>query len=66
MKTLKDGTQVLARTYYYLLDYMDRHFDEKPLVQLCGKERLCDTNINEYIKFFEIATQADLQELKCK
>ena len=26
--------RLYPRTYYYLLDYMDRHFDEKPLRQL--------------------------------
>jgi hypothetical protein len=63
MKTLKDGTTVAARTYYYLLDYMDRHFDEKPLYQLFSKERLCDTNIDEYIRFFQKATSEDIRDL---
>ena len=66
MKTLKDGTEVVARTYYYLLDYMDRHFDEKPLVKLFDKERLCDTTIDEYTQFFQIATSEDLLGLKNK
>jgi hypothetical protein len=66
MKTLIDGTEVAARTYYYLLDYMDRHFDEKPLRQLFNKERLCDTNITEYTQFFQKATSDDMKELASK
>lgn len=64
MKTLSDGKEVSARTYYYLLDYMDRHWDDQPLKKLCGKSRLMDTTIQEYINFFEKATADDLQELK--
>jgi hypothetical protein len=66
MKTLKDGTEVAARTYYYLLDYMDRHFNEKPLYKLFKKERLCDTTISEYTQFFQIATDKDLKVLESK
>ena len=43
---------------------MDRHFDEKPLFKLFNKERLCDTNIDEYTQFFETAARENLIELK--
>lgn len=66
MKTLADCTPVPARTYYYLLDYMDRRFDVKPLVKLCGKERLCDVNISEYLKLFRLATEDDITLLSNK
>jgi hypothetical protein len=64
MKQLSDGRQVSARTYYYLLDYMDRNFDDSPLYKAFGKIRLCDTTIDEYVQFFDTCTKNDLQDLK--
>ena len=64
MKQLADGKQVTSRTYYYLLDYMDRNFDNSPLYKTFGKIRLCDTTIDEYVQFFELCTKNDLQALQ--
>jgi hypothetical protein len=64
MKQLADGKQVAARTYYYLLDYMDKNFDNQPLYKAFGKIRLCDITIDEYVQFFERCTKKDLQDLQ--
>lgn len=60
MKTLADGTEVSARSYYYLLDfnditrweYMIKHFD---------KNRLMDLTIDEYRELFTYATKTELE-----
>jgi len=66
MKTLADRTPVPARTYYYLLDYMDRNSNTKPLLKFCNKERLCDTVISEYLTFFKIAIEEDIKLISNK
>ena len=58
MKTLKDGTQVSARTYYYLLDFNEK-YNWEAMVQFFNKNRLCDLTIEEYRKLFEHATDVD-------
>lgn len=63
MKTLADGKQVTSRSFYYLLDWRDRHHDEYPLLNYFCKERLIDLTIDEYIRFFEIATTQDKKEM---
>ena len=62
MKELADGTQVSSRTYYYLLDFNDRD-SWKTIMDNFNTGKLHDLNISQYIKLFEIATQADLQDL---
>lgn len=62
MKTLADGTTVMARTYYYLLDFND--LDKwKTLFSEFGKKKLHDLTKSEYIRLFEIATKKDLENL---
>lgn len=63
MKRLFDGNEVAARTYYYLLDYMDRRFDQQPLWHHCQKDRLMDTTISEYLSFFKKAVDEDIENL---
>lgn len=58
MKTLSDGTQVPARTYYYLLDFNER-YNKEAMLQMFGKNRLCDLTIEEYKQLFEHATEVD-------
>ena len=58
MKTLADGTQVSARTYYYLLDFNDR-YNWEAMTQMFNKNRLANLNIEEYRKLFEHATDVD-------
>jgi hypothetical protein len=58
MKTLADGTQVSARTYYYLLDFNDR-FEKEAMILMFNKHRLCDLDIIEYRKLFAHATDLD-------
>ena len=65
MKELKDGTQVSARSYYYLLDFNDRD-SWKTLVGEFGVNKLHDLNIEQYIKLFELATEAELKTLRSK
>lgn len=63
MKTLADGTEVSARTYYYLLDFNDRNNWEF-MYNKFDKKRLMDLTISEYIELFEYATEFDKQDLK--
>lgn len=65
MKELSDGTQVTARSYYFLLDFNDRD-GWKTLVDNFNVRRLHDLNKEQYIRLFEIATQAELQLLKTR
>jgi hypothetical protein len=58
MKTLADGAEVSARTYYYLLDFNDR-YNWEYMYQTFDKRRLCDLTIEEYRKLFEHATDVD-------
>lgn len=60
MKTLSDGKTVTSRTFYYLLDWRDRHHDEHPLRTMFNKERLHDLTLREYIELFETATIQDM------
>jgi len=58
MKTLSDGTEVLDRTYYYLLDFNEstkRDFIQKTF----NKNRLCDLTEYEYWELFYHATKSD-------
>ena len=59
MKTLADGNEVTSRTFYYLLDWRDRHHDERPLQTRFGKEKLHELTLNEYINLFYEATIMD-------
>jgi hypothetical protein len=65
MKTLADGTEVSARTFYYLLDWNDRD-SWKFIQENFGKRRLMDLTIDEYIKLWIEATKYDLENLKKK
>lgn len=58
MKTLADGTEVTARTYYYLLDFNDR-YEWEFIIKEFNKRRLCDLTILEYTRLFDHATEVD-------
>ena len=62
MKTLKDDTIVLSRTYYYLLEFKDAHLDI--FTENFGDKRLSDLTLSEYKDFFELATKHDFRLLK--
>ena len=64
MKTIANGKEVTSRTLYYLLDWRDRHHDERPLIVMFNKERLSDLTIDEYIFLFRYATEMDVKELE--
>lgn len=64
MKTIANGKEVTSRTFYYLLDWRDRHHDERPLIVMFNKERLSDLTIDEYIFLFRYATEMDVKELE--
>ena len=58
MKTLADGTEVVARSYYFLLDWNEQ--DEwETLIRLFNVKRLCDLNIEQYTQLFNHATQQE-------
>lgn len=63
MKTLKDGTEVSSRSYYFLLDFNDRD-GWKTLLQEFGVMKLHELNIEQYTRLFEIATQREIENLK--
>lgn len=58
MKTLSDGTEVSARSYYYLLDWNEENRKEY-IYKTFNKERLCDLTILEYRQLFCYATQIE-------
>lgn len=62
MKTLADGKEVTARTYYYLLDFNERYQWEYMFTTF-NKKRLCDLNIEEYRNLFTHATEVDKTNL---
>ena len=63
MKTLADGTTVIARTFYYLLDWNDRDY-WKFMTENFDKKRLMDLTLEEYISLWEEATKSDTKYLK--
>lgn len=52
MKTLKDGTEVSARVWYYLLDYLMYH-DENHMIKLSNISRV------EFVDLFNKAVEYD-------
>ena len=62
MKTLSDGIEVSARSYYYLLDWNER--DEwKYINRMFNKFRLCDLTHPEYKMLFLHATSEDYKQI---
>lgn len=58
MKKLADGTEVSARTYYYLLDFNDR-YNWETMARMFNKNKLSNLNIEEYKELFDHATDVD-------
>lgn len=63
MKTLADGTQVSARSFYFLLDYNDRK-DRKPTQNLYGVARLRDLVKHQYVYLFKQAIGEEAKVLE--
>ena len=63
MKTLADGTTVISRTFYYLLDWNDRDSWEF-IYKNFGKKRLLDLTLEEYKILWKYATEHDTKHLK--
>jgi hypothetical protein len=59
MKTLADGFEVSARSYYYLLDWNEVN-EWKYMVQEFGKNRLMDLTRVEYKRLFNKATMSEM------
>ena len=62
---LSDGTAVIDRTFYYLLDWNERNSWEF-IKKNFGKMRLMDLTIEEYIILWKEATEKDTKYLKLK
>lgn len=62
MKTLADGTQVSARSFYFLLDFNDRD-DKKIMSDLYTVMRLQELTKYQYIYLFKHAVKAELKLL---
>lgn len=60
MKKLCDGTMVLSRTYYYLLDWNEQD-NKEFIITSFDKTRLCDLTHDEYKRLFFHATSIDSQ-----
>jgi len=58
MKTLADGVEVSARSYYYLLDWNEVNEWNYMFITF-NKRRLCDLTIIEYRQLFCYATQLE-------
>lgn len=63
MKTLKDGTEVTSRSYYYLLDFND-YDNWETLQKISGKFKLKDLTFAEYRKLWFLATEKELEKLE--
>lgn len=63
MKTLADGTQVSARSFYFLLDFNDRN-DRQLIDNLYGVVRLTDLTKHQYNYLFRQAMDAELKVLE--
>jgi len=60
MKELSDGTQVVARMYYYLLDFNDLTSWDY-IRNTLHKNALKELNKAEFIQLFQLATTVDLK-----
>lgn len=60
MKTLADGNEVTARSYYFLLDW-NEHDEKKFMFNTFNKMRLCDLTLPEYKKLWMTATTNELK-----
>jgi hypothetical protein len=63
MKELADGTQVIARMYYYLLDFNDLTNWEY-IRNVLQKSTLKELNKAEFMQLFQHATTIDLKRYK--
>jgi hypothetical protein len=60
MKKLADGTEVIARAYYYLLDFNDA--DEwKTISFLYGKNKLNELTNSQFWNLLYVATTHDIK-----
>jgi len=55
MKTLADGKEVSASSYYFLLDWNEIN-ERKFMNEKFDKNRLCDLNLDEYMILWLNAT----------
>lgn len=62
MKTLADGNEVTARSYYFLLDWNERN-SWIFIAESFGKERLCNLTLPEYKKLWMAATTNELKSM---
>lgn len=62
MKTLADGTQVSARSYYYLLDWNEKDNWQFMRNEL-NEQQLCKLSRVQYKRLFNKATSEELNQL---
>ena len=63
MKRIKNGIQVSARSYYYLLDWNDRD-GWKFMMDKFDKTKLSELNLDQYMILFTHATDVEKQWLR--
>lgn len=62
MKKLRDGTIVLSRTYYYLLEFKDAKIEL--FIEKFGDKSIVNLSRTEFYEFFKLATNHDLKLLE--
>ena len=60
MKELSDGTQVVARMYYYLLDFNEMT-NWRYIREALHKNALNELNKAEFLQLFQHATSVDFE-----
>jgi len=64
MKTLSDGKNVSAKSYYFLLEWNEQN-KKQYIQETFNKNRLCDLELSQYIILWDFATK-DEQVKLCK
>lgn len=62
MQTLKDGTEVTSRGFYFLLDWSDND-DKQTIYGLYGVHKLRDLDKGQYTYLMKTAMDSELKSL---
>jgi len=59
MKTLSCGTNIKSSVYYFVLEF-NNDDNKTTMLNLFGKDRLCDLNYDEFLVLYKIACKSQL------
>jgi hypothetical protein len=65
MKNLNDGSQVIDRTFYFLLDWNDAN-EKEHIFNTYGVYSLLELNRKQYLELLEYAMKEDLNYMRDK